>query len=192
MYPPCLRQAPRDLAFWGPGPLKTLQDRGLRLRGSGKGPEDTPTPCPQARWRIHDTVATPGRRGIFSTPEGVAQRVIPERGVYRRHCRKAWQAWHYLDARGGAQGVVPERGVYPRHCRTAWHAWQFLDARESAQGWSLSAVCIHDTTAQQAWHFLDTEGGAQGWSLSAVATRANVATGVALSRRQRRCAGRSS
>ena len=38
-----MRRAQEDFGIWGPGPLKTLQDRGLRLRGLSKGPEDTPT-----------------------------------------------------------------------------------------------------------------------------------------------------
>eukprot|EP00959_Pyramimonas_sp_CCMP1952_P298337 6240338-Pyramimonas_sp.AAC.1 len=29
-------------------PLRSPQDWGLRLRGIGKGPQDTPTPCPEA------------------------------------------------------------------------------------------------------------------------------------------------
>ena len=36
------REAQEDLGFWGTGPLKMLQDPGLRLRGLSKGPEDSP------------------------------------------------------------------------------------------------------------------------------------------------------
>eukprot|EP00959_Pyramimonas_sp_CCMP1952_P005757 120565-Pyramimonas_sp.AAC.1 len=29
--------------------------------------------------------------------------------------RRAWQAWHLFDTRGGVQGVVPEHGLYAGH-----------------------------------------------------------------------------
>ena len=43
-----------------------------------------------------------GRRGISSTPEGVRTGSFP----HLSQAPRAWQAWHFLDTRGGAQGVA--------------------------------------------------------------------------------------
>ena len=46
-------------------------------------------------------VAKCGRRGIFSTPQGVRWGW----GRYSLRARKAWQAWHFLDTTGGVLGL---------------------------------------------------------------------------------------
>ena len=54
--------------------------------------------------------------------------------LYPLQARKARQARHFLDTRGGAQGVVSHHGLYPLQARKAWQAWHFLDTRWGARG----------------------------------------------------------
>ena len=57
--------------------------------------------CATGGVAIRARVAKRGRRGTFSTTDGVRRGW----GRYPRQGRKPWQAWHLVDTGGGAQGV---------------------------------------------------------------------------------------
>ena len=62
--------SPRRFCNLGSGPLNDSSGVRTEAQGRVRGPEDTPTPCPAARWRIYEVMAP----GIICEGFGPPQR----------------------------------------------------------------------------------------------------------------------
>ena len=132
-----------------------------------------------------------GRRGTFSSLQGVRR----ECGLYALQARRAWQARHFLDTRGGAQGVrspcvagsqgaagvalsrhhrVCAGSAVSMRCRLAGHGRCGTFSTPQGVRRECGLYALQARRARQAWHFLDTTWGCAG---SAVSMRCRLAGG---------------